>query len=140
MAPIGIGDHWIGENDERIPMTIEEKADSAAHGIRGIVSLARDARQSSLRAQQMEEVQSGESLLDIDPADVEKIMGDIPIEKLGSKNVIKAGKLAGMNFLRGLSSHIDLNPRDRKMFYLHVFNAMVAAIQSEDPSIIGTKN
>lgn len=140
MGKFGEGDHWIGKNNERIPMTIEEKADIAARGIRGIVSLARDAQQSHLRAQAMQEQQSGKSLLDIDPTDVQRIMGDIPTEKLGSDVAIQAGKAEGVNFLSKLKTHIDLNREDRKMFYLRVLGAMVAAIQSEDPSSLGTKN
>lgn len=140
MGKFGEGDHWIGKNNERTPMTIEEKAEMDAHGIRGIVSLARDARQSNLRAQAMQERESGESLLEIDPTDVQRIMGDIPTEKLDSDIAIQAGKAEAVNFLSGLKSHIDLNREDRKMFYLRVLGAMVAAIQSEDPSSLGTKN
>jgi hypothetical protein len=140
MGKFSVGDHWLGENNERIPMTIEEKAESAASGIRGIVSLARSVQQSELRAKAMTENRSGESLLDIDPTDVQRIMGDIPTEKLDSNMALRAGKVEGMKFLRQLSSHIDLNPRDRKMFHLRVLGAMVVAIQGENPKSLGTKN
>ena len=140
MGRFGEGDHWIGNNNERTPMTIEEKADIAAHGISGIVALARDAQQSDSRHPAMQELHVGESLLDIHPTDVQRIMGGIPTEKLRSDVAIQAGKAEAVKFLSTLKSHIDLNPQDRKVFYLRVLGAMVATIQSEDPSSLGTRN
>jgi Zn-dependent M16 (insulinase) family peptidase len=134
------GDRWVGKSGERISMTIEEKAITVARSIRGVVSLARDTQQSDMRVQAMREQQSRESLLDIDPTDVQRIMGDISTEELDSNVAILAGEAEATAFLSQLKSHTDLNPSDRKMLYLRVLSAMVAAIQGEDASSLGQKN
>jgi hypothetical protein len=140
MGRFGDEDAWIGRNNERIPKTIEEKAEMTARVINGIVSLARDVTQSGLRTQAMREMQRSEVMLDIHPTDVQRIMGDIPTEKLRSDTVINAGKAEAIRFLSKLKTHLDLNKEDKKNLYLRVLSAMVVAIQAESSGSVEMKN